>query len=81
MNFDDQREFQNRETEHMHVPIHIVDAPKIDGNEGSEAVEFIDKYIACALPDYTKYLEMSNFVKKILIHHSTITCRKKKCNM
>ena len=81
MNFDDQREFQNRETEHMDVPIHIVDAPKIDENEDSEVVEFIDKYIACALRDDTKYPEMSNFVTKVLIHHSTITCRKKKCNM
>ena len=28
----------------MHVPIHIVDAPKTDENEESEVVEFIDKY-------------------------------------
>ena len=35
----------------MHVSIHIVDAPKIDENEDSEVVEFIDKSITCALPD------------------------------
>ena len=29
----------------MHAPIHIVDAPKIDENEDSEVVEFIDKCI------------------------------------
>ena len=57
-NFDNQREFQNRGTEHTHSPIHIVDASKIDENEDSEVVEFIDKYTACALPDKTKYLEM-----------------------
>ena len=45
----------------MHAPIHIVDAPKIDENEDSEVVEFIDKYIKCTLPDATKYPEMSNF--------------------
>ena len=45
----------------MHVSIHIVDAPKIDENEDSEVVEFIDKYITCTLPDATKYPEMSNF--------------------
>ena len=28
-NFDDLREFQNRRTEHMHAPIHIVDALKL----------------------------------------------------
>ena len=33
LNFDDRREFQNRGTEHIHSPIHVVDAPKIDENE------------------------------------------------
>ena len=65
-------------SEHMHAPIHIVDAPKIDENEDSEVVEFIDKYITCALPDATKYPEMSNLVKKVQTHHHTTTCRKKK---
>ena len=51
LNFDERREFKNRGTEHMHAPIHIVDAPKIDENEDSEVVEFIDKSITCALPD------------------------------
>ena len=78
LNFHNEREFQNRETEHMHAPIHIVDAPKIDGNEDIEVVEFIDKYIACALPDETKYPKISNLVKKVQSHHHTTTCRKKK---
>ena len=51
LNFDDEKEFQNRGIEHMHALIHIVDAPKINENEGSEVVDFIDKYIRCALPD------------------------------
>ena len=33
LNFDSRRELQNRETEHMHASIHIVDASKIDENE------------------------------------------------
>ena len=33
LNFDDLREFLNRGTEHMHAPIHTVDAPNIDENE------------------------------------------------
>ena len=49
----------------MHAPIHIVDAPKIDENEDSEVVEFIDTYIICALPDATKYPEIGNLVKKV----------------
>ena len=60
----------------MHAPIHIVDDPKIDENEDSEAVEFIDKYITCALPDATKYPEMSNLVKKV--QTVTTTCKEKK---
>ena len=38
---------------------------KIDENEDSKVVEFIDKYITWALPDKTKYPEMSNLVKKV----------------
>ena len=77
LNFDDRREFQNRGTEHMHAPIHI-DAPKIDEIEDSEVSEFIDKYITRALPDATKYPEMSNLVKKVQTHHHTTACRTKK---
>ena len=62
----------------MHAPIHIVDASKIDENEDSEVVEFIDKCSICALPDETKYPEMSNLVKKVQIHHHATTYRKKK---
>ena len=77
LNFDDQREFQSRATEHTHAPIHIVDSPKIDENEESEVVEFIG-YVTCALPDDTKYPEISNLLKKVWTHYHTTTCRKKK---
>ena len=62
----------------MYVPIYVVDALKIDENEDSEVVEFIDKYITCALTDETKYPEVSNLVKKVHTHHHRTTCRKKK---
>ena len=77
-NFDERRKFQNTGTEHMHAPIHIADAPKIDENEDSEVVAFIDKYITCALPDATKYPETINLVKKVQTHQHTTICRKKK---
>ena len=35
----------------MHSPIHKVGAPKNYGNQDSGEVEFIYKYITCALPD------------------------------
>ena len=78
LNFDDQREFQSRGTEHTHAPIHIVNSPKIGENEDSEVVEFIDSYVTCALPDDTKYPEISNLLKKVRTHYHTTTCRKKK---
>ena len=64
-------------SEHMHAPIHIVDAPKIDENEDSEVDELIDKYITCALPDKAKYPEISNLVKKVKTYHHTTTCTQK----
>ena len=59
LNFDELRELQNRGAEHMHAPIHIVDAPKIDQNDNSELAEFIDKYSTCAVPDETEYLKLA----------------------
>ena len=78
LNFDNQIEFQNRGTEHMHAPIHMVDAMKFDENEDSEVFKFIDKCITCALLDETKYPEMSNLVKKMQIHHLTTTLDRKR---
>ena len=77
LNFDNQREFQNRQIEHMHVPIHVVDAPKIEKNEDSNVVEFIDKQSTCALPDETKYSEVTNLVKKVKTQHHTPTSERK----
>ena len=62
----------------MHASIHIVDAPKINENNNSKVIEFIDKYITCALPDEEKYPEMNKLVRKVQTHHQTTTCRKKK---
>ena len=62
----------------MQAPIHVVDAPKIDKNNDSEVIEFIDKYITCALPDEEKYPEMNKLVRKVQTHHHATTYRKKK---
>ena len=55
----------------------MVDTPRIYENEDSEVVELIDKYTTSAVPDETKYFEMSSLVKKVQTHHHTTTCRKK----
>ena len=73
MNFDDWREFQN-----SRWVVHIVDARKIDENEVSEVVEFIDKYITCDLLDQSKYPAMRNLVNKVQTLHHATACRKKK---
>ena len=62
----------------MHAPIHVVDAPKIDENNDSDVIEFIDKYITCALPDEEKYPEMNKLVRKVQTQYHATTCRKKK---
>ena len=72
------RDFQTRETEHIHISIHIVGAPKNDENKDSEVVEFKNKYITCALPDETEYPEMNNLVKKVQANHHTSSYRKKR---
>lgn len=56
----------------MYAPIYVVDAPKVDENEGSEVVEFCNEYITCALPDKIKYPEIS----KVQTLNHTTTCRK-----
>lgn len=68
LNFEDQREFQKSETEHINTPIYIVDAQKVEENENSDVVEITDKYITSALPDKTKCTEMRNLVKKVKTH-------------
>ena len=45
LNYDDCREFQNRCTEHVHDPIHVIDAPKIDEDSDDVVAAFIDKYV------------------------------------
>ena len=78
LNFDDRREFQTRRTEHMHPPIYVAGAPKIDDNNDIKVIKFIDKCITHVLPDEEKYSEMNKLVQKVQTHHHTLTCRKKK---
>ena len=81
LNYDERREFQNRGTEHIHAPIHIKDAPKIDEDDDSnddEVVDFIDKYITCSLPDKDSFPDLYELVKKLQTHRHKATCKKKK---
>ena len=44
LNYGDRRKYQGRGTQHIHDPIHVENAPKID--EGR-----VDRYVACSLPN------------------------------
>ena len=78
LNYDDKREFQQKGPEHMHVGIHIKDAPRIDEDDDAKVIAFIDKYITCSIPDEKEYPELNRLVKKVQIHRHTMTCKKKK---
>ena len=62
----------------MHAAIHVLDASKADENNDGKVIEFMDKYITCALPDEEKYPEMNKLGSKVQTHHHTTTCRMKK---
>ena len=81
INYDDRREYQNRGTEHMHVPLHVLDAPTIsedDDRNDSIVVSFVEKYITCSLPDEATYPNLHQLVKQVQTHSHTTTCRKKR---
>ncbi len=74
------REFQQRGTEHYHCLIWIEGAPilKQDGSNQDEVADFIDKHIACYLPDVNDVVnaELRNVVAKYQQHNCTASCRR-----
>ena len=84
LNYDFRREFQGSGIEHLHVPIHVADSPKIDENTGGEAAQFVDRHITYSLPDVESNSELYNLVKpaQTCNHMSQVTryvtCHKKK---
>ena len=48
------RENFKQEKQHIHAPIHVVDAPRLDDTDeikDDEVVSFIDKCISCSMPN------------------------------
>ena len=41
--------------EHPHRGFHIMGAPRIDENDDSKVIAFIDKYITCSIPKEKEY--------------------------
>ena len=65
LNYDERDEFQSRGPEHLLVPVHVKYDPKIDGRPDSEVIEFIDRYITCAIPDKNSYPELYKLVTTV----------------
>lgn len=49
LNYDEPHVFQSKVSEHLHLPVHVKDDPKIYESLDSEAIEFVDRYITCAV--------------------------------
>lgn len=48
LNYDEPHVSQSKVPEHLHLPVHVKDDPKIYESLDSEAIEFFDRYITCA---------------------------------
>ena len=54
LNHDERREFQNRQTEHMHAPFYVIDALKLDEDDETNCnnmISLIGNYISCSIPN------------------------------
>ena len=79
LNYDQRAEYQtNTGCRHIHTPIHVKDAPKIDENTDEEVVSFIDQHITCEVPDEERYPDFHKLITKVQAHSHTQTCKKKK---
>ena len=73
LNFYDHGEFEGGGTENFHAPLHGKGAAKLDEDESSKVIEFIDQYITCSLPMNSKCSELNDLVKKQYNHINILT--------
>ena len=78
LDHNERREFQGRGAQHPHGILHVKDAPVFDKDPDDKVVEFIDKYISCAIPDERQYPELHKLVTTVQTHGHSQTCKKKK---
>ncbi|XP_071952879.1 uncharacterized protein [Antedon mediterranea] len=75
-------EFQMRGSPHVHMLAWVENAPVFDEDEDKKVIEFIDKYISCAVPCQIVDPEINEIVTSVQIHskrHSK-SCKKKGTN-
>jgi len=51
VDYFDRVEFQQRGSPRIHAIFWIADSPQVDRESDEEVVQFVDKYISCALPN------------------------------
>ena len=78
LDHNERREHQNIGAQHPHGILHVQGAPVFDKDSDDDVIEFIDKYITCAIPNEKQYPELHKLVKKVQIHGHSQTCEKKK---
>ncbi|XP_071943751.1 uncharacterized protein [Antedon mediterranea] len=75
-------EFQMRGSPHVHMLVWVENAPVFGLDEDKKIVDFVDKYISCAVPCKIVDPEMNEIVSSVQIHskkHSK-SCKKKGTN-
>ena len=78
LDHNERREFQDRGAQHPHGILHVKDAPVFDKDPDDKVVEFIDKYISCAIPDERQYPELHKLVTTVQTHGHSQTCKRKR---
>ena len=80
MNYHEMREFQNWGTEHIHSPIHVIDAPSLYKDDEVVIYDesFIDKYKSRSMLSEKAHAELISFVKEVQNHFHSTFCKKKK---
>ena len=73
LDYEVKKEFQARGYVHFHMVIWVESAPKLDVDDDSEVITFIDNYVSSHIPDNNKPL--ANLVTKLRTHHHTHACK------
>lgn len=63
LNYDERDEFQSRGPKHLHVPVHLKDAPKTDESPDSEATDLLITFVIRDKDSYPKLWKLVTTVQ------------------
>lgn len=75
LNYDERDEFQSRGPKHLHVPVHLKDAPKTDESPDSEATDLLITFV---IRDKDSYPKLWKLVTTVQNHKHALLWRKEK---